>query len=117
MTETIESAAAVPDVRRWARIAIIGAVSVLVLACSWWRTPALFDLDDPYIVLHSAQVLASHRPDPIFGTPALTGVTSPAYLALVLAFLETHVPPVQALRLASAIGTAALAGAIWWAGA
>lgn len=91
--------------------------AVLALAGAWLVTPALFDLDDAYIVLHSAQVLASHHPDPIFGTPALTGITSPAYLALVLLFVEAHVPPLVALRIASVLGTAALAGAVWLAGA
>jgi len=95
----------------------MASAAILVVAGSWWLTPVIFDLDDAYIVLHSAQVIASHAPDPIFGAPALTGITSPAYLALVLLLIKVHVAPLVALRLASALGTAALAGAIWWAGA
>jgi hypothetical protein len=81
----------------------------------WWVMPALFDLDDAYIIAHSAQVVHSGV-DPVFGQPALTGVTSPAYLALVAAIVSSGADALFALRLAGALGICSIIVSLWYLG-
>jgi hypothetical protein len=86
-----------------------------VLACAitfvvaYLRTPPLFALDDAYISLHSARVLLSGH-DASFLAPAMTGVTSPAYVALLVALLVLKLP---ALRVATALGVTAFVAGVW----
>jgi len=76
--------------------------------------PRTIALDDSYISLHSARVLLSGHADPVFATPALTGITSPAYVALLLALLAAGFQHgVDALRAAAALGIAAYAAGLW----
>jgi hypothetical protein len=93
---------------RYARFLAIAAVA----GVAWLLTPAIFDLDDAYIALHSAQV-AVDGADPVFDVSALTGATSPVYVALLAALIHTGIPGLLALRLATAAGAAAYALALW----
>lgn len=85
-------------------------------AAAWWLTPPLPTLDDGYIILHSADAWRTGR-DAAYAAPPLTGVTSPAYLALVLVLqlagqaIGLSGPAV--LRAANAIGLAALFAGAW----
>jgi hypothetical protein len=65
----------------------------------------LFDLDDPYITLHSARVLLSGHDPNYDGTPPLVGATSPIELALVTLLLP-FAGPGWALHLANWLGIA-----------
>jgi len=77
---------------------------------SWWFVPVWPYLDDGYIILHSADVVLSGR-DAAYGSPALTGVTSPAYLALVVVLELLHVRGAPAIQVANILGlTASLFG-------
>ena len=87
-----------------------GAAS-LAVACGYvamhlLRARPVFPLDDPYIALHAAQVLHWGR-DPNFpGVPALYGVTSAPFLALVYLLLFA-LPPLLALDMACWLGVLA----------
>lgn len=83
-----------------------------VAAVAWLLTPAIFDLDDAYITLHSAQV-AVDGADPIFDAHALTGATSPLYVALLAALIHLGIPGLLALRVATAGGASAYVLALW----
>ena len=74
-------------------------------------TPALFDLDDAYIALHSAEA-AVRGGDMVYGAPPLAGATSPAYVAILTGALLVGVERLHALRLVSALGLAAYAFAL-----
>src|SRR5262249_21733670 len=87
------------------------AVTLLVVV-AWLLTPAFPPLDDGYISLDSAQSLLAGG-DAQYGSPPLTGVTSPPYTLLLLVLLAMHLPPLTALRLALALGLAALVLALW----
>src|SRR5262245_56144115 len=88
----------------------------LAVAGAFMLTPRLARLVDAYIALHSARVLLSGR-DPVFGVPALVGVTSRPYVALVAAILSAGVQTGDtALRLANALGLVAFAAAVWYLG-
>lgn len=70
------------------------------------RARPVFPLDDPYITLHAAQVLHLGR-DPNFpGVPALYGVTSAPFLALLYLLLFV-LPPLLALDMACWLGVLA----------
>src|SRR5262245_26501688 len=76
-------------------------------------TPHVFALDDGYIALHSARVLLSGY-DAVFRSPALTGVTSPAYVALLVALLRLGLSSgADALRFACVSGFVVYVTAIW----
>jgi hypothetical protein len=90
---------------------LTGAMTLLV-AGAVYLTPSTFALDDAYIALHSARVLVDGY-DPAFHTPALTGATSPAYVALLAALLRLHIPDLVALRVATAFGLTAFLLAVW----
>jgi hypothetical protein len=91
------------------------AVGLLIVAAtlSWVLTPLLPPLDDAYIALHSAQSVLRGS-DPSYGTPPLTGVTSPAYVALLTLVVWTTGSPLLALRIVNAGGLLAFATALWW---
>lgn len=77
--------------------------------------PRTFWLDDAYIPLHSARVALSGVTDPVFGSPALTGVTSPAYVAMLMGLLSVgFTRGLEALRIASALGVATYALGLWY---
>jgi len=75
-------------------------------------TPRIFVFDDPYITLHSADVLLSGS-DAVFGVPALVGVTSPIYLAVLVGLRFVGFSQLEALRCASALGTTLFLVAVW----
>ena len=85
---------------------------LLVFALAYVFTPALFELDDAYISLHSARALLSGG-DTVFGSPALTGVTSPPYVGLIAVLLAGGFP---ALRIATAAGLTAFTLSLWMLG-
>src|SRR5262245_57164996 len=88
----------------------------LAVAGAFMLTPRLARLVDAYIALHSARVLLSGR-DPVFGVPALVGVTSRPYVALVAAILGAGVQTGDtALRLSNACVLVAFAAAVWYLG-
>ena len=94
------------------RAVAVAAVPVAAVA-AYHLTPPLARLDDAYIALHSARVLLAGH-DPIFNVPALVGVTSPAYVALVAAILAAGVKVGDtALRAANALGIVAYGVAVW----
>jgi hypothetical protein len=97
------------SMKRWAEG--IGVTTVALVA-AFAATPRAFALDDAYIALHSARVVIGGH-DAVFGTPALTGVTSPAYVALLVVLLRLGVSDVQALQTAAALGLAAYIGGVW----
>src|SRR5438128_10490087 len=78
----------------------------MAIAAAYLVTPALFDLDDAYIALHSADV-AVRGSDLVYGAPALAGATSPAYVASLIGMLLVGVEGVYALRVVSALGLVA----------
>lgn len=83
--------------RSWFSYAIV-LVAVLAAFCIEHivrPTPA-FPYDDPYITLHSAQVLHAGFDAAYPGVPALFGVTSAPFLALIYLLLFIF-PPLQAL--------------------
>lgn len=77
-----------------------------------WLTPALPYLDDAYIVAHSAEVLRSGH-DAAFGVPALVGITSPGYLALVWLVQALGASPLLSLQIVTAAGCWLLALGAW----
>src|SRR4051812_13791878 len=91
-------------------------VVILIVALIGWADAQslhryLFDLDDPYITLHNAQVLLSGR-DPNYGAvPPLVGATSAIHLLLVTVLLCLSGPEV-ALHLANWLGIALYLGGI-----
>src|ERR1700758_1323589 len=85
-----------------ASLAVVCAYAVMHLV----RARPAFPLDDPYIALHAAQVLHWGR-DPNFpGVPALYGVTSAPFLALLYLLLFV-LPPLFALDAACWMGVLA----------
>jgi hypothetical protein len=78
---------------------------IVALGGAWILTPDLPTIDDGYIVLHSADVILAGR-DAVYDVPALTGVTSPAYLALVLLIEAIGIRGPLALYVASFSGLA-----------
>ena len=93
------------------RVLYLAAV-VLVAVAAWCVTPAVPDLDDAYIPLHSADsILAGH--DATYGTAPLTGITSPPYLLLILVLRAVGLPDLVALQVATAMGLTALVVSIW----
>lgn len=85
-----------------ASLAVVCAYAVIHLV----RARPVFPLDDPYIALHAAQVLHWGR-DPNFpGVPALYGVTSAPFLALLYLLLFV-LPPLLALDAACWLGVLA----------
>jgi len=96
-------------------IALIAALST-TFAVAFWLTPSFARLDDAYIALHSARVVLSGH-DPIYQVPALVGVTSPAYVALLTAIIGAGVRAgSSALRLANALGFVAYVSALLYLG-
>jgi hypothetical protein len=91
------------------------ALACLIAAAAFVLTPSLPWLDDGYISLDSAQSLLSGG-DVQYGSSPLTGVTSPPYVLLLALLLQAGMAPLLAMRIASALGLAALAGAVWWLG-
>lgn len=88
------------------------AALVIVAAAAWTATPSWPPLDDGYIALDSAQSLLAGG-DAQYGSPPLTGVTSPPFVLLITALLANRVPAVLALRIALALGLTALVAALW----
>jgi hypothetical protein len=86
---------------------------ILTYLGSWFVVRVPFRLDDPYILLHSADVLLSGGPDPIFGSPALTGVTSLPYFVLVLLVRSLGLGPIVTLRAVAALGLTAFVLGTW----
>jgi hypothetical protein len=84
----------------------------IAVAGAYAATPPLARLDDAYISLHSARVVLSGH-DSTFEVPALIGVTSPAYVALLALLLATGASAeLTALRLANTFGLVASVAAI-----
>ncbi len=92
--------------------AIAVAACALALALIAFPPPSL---DDAYIAVHSAQVLLSGH-DSAFDAPALSGITSPPYVAALAALLAAGAGPVAALRVMAAISFAVLLTALWLLG-
>jgi hypothetical protein len=88
------------------------AFVVLLAGAAWLLTPDVPWLDDAYISVDSAQSLLAGG-DAQYGAPSLTGVTSPPYVLLLSILLGLGFGPLSALRVASALGLAALALALW----
>jgi len=86
---------------RW-RLA--GALAIVPVA--YVCLPQAFSFDDAFIALHSARVLLAGV-DPVYGTPALVGATSPPYVALLAVFLRLGAGGVTALKIVTAFGVAA----------
>lgn len=91
-------------------LAVIAAIAAGVIA--WQLTPASPRLDDGLIALDSAQSLVAGS-DPQYGSPPLTGVTSPPYVLGIAVLLRVGFPALIALRVASALGLAAFTAALW----
>ncbi len=76
-------------------------------------TPAAFVLDDGYIALHSARAVVTGQ-DPVYGVPALTGATSPPYVALLVVLLRIGFwNRFEALRAATLLGVVAYVTGVW----
>jgi hypothetical protein len=88
------------------------AIVLLVVGTAWLLTPRLPDLDDAYIPLHSANSILAGG-DANYGTSPLTGITSPPYLLLLTTLRGIGLPPLLALRVATAMGLSALMLSIW----
>jgi hypothetical protein len=101
---------------RWTDQTLRPAVSWLVIAVGVYVAgPRTFWLDDAYIPLHSARVALSGITDPVFGSPPLTGVTSPAYVAMLMGLLSVGFNRgLEALRIASALGVATQVLGLWY---
>jgi hypothetical protein len=84
---------------------------VAVVAIAWLITPATPPLDDAYIVVHSSEVLR-RGVDAAYRAPALTGITSPAFLLIVFLF-QSLAGGLAGLRLATAAGVAAFVLGVW----
>lgn len=80
------------------------AVAAAYVAMHLARPMPIFPLDDPYITLHSAQVLHWGYDPNYIGVPALYGVTSAPFLALVYVLLFV-IKPLFALDAACWLGT------------
>ncbi|HWG17084.1 MAG TPA: hypothetical protein VN678_04435 [Acidobacteriaceae bacterium] len=89
---------------RWLPYAIVIAV-VLAGYCMEHalRPVPAFPYDDPYIDLHSAQVLHTGHDANYPGVPALFGVTSAPFVGLIYLLLFV-LPPLQALNAACWVG-------------
>src|SRR5690242_18042988 len=85
------------DSKPWLQHAVVWTI---VFAVVYRFMPDVFALDDAYITLHSARVLLTGK-DPVYGVPALVGITCPPYVALVALLLSLHLP---ALQIATALG-------------
>lgn len=79
------------------------ALAILQQIYQFYLHPIFFPLDDPYIVLHNAQILHSGTDANYPKIPALTGTTSAVHLALVT-FLIYWVNPVNAIWLTLWLG-------------
>jgi hypothetical protein len=97
-------------VSRWLAALMLWAI---VLVTAYGLTPTLAPLDDSYIALASAQSVVRGQ-DPHYGSPALVGVTSPAYVALLAGLLETGLAPLTALRVAGALSLTSLLASLGW---
>ena len=94
------------------RVAVLVIAGGIVLAVAWSVTPDIPRLDDGFISLHSAQsLMAGH--DSHYGSPPLTGVTSPPYTLLIAGLLAIGVAPLVALKAATALGLAAVIVSLW----
>jgi hypothetical protein len=71
---------------------------------AWFFYPNLFFFDDPYIVLHSVQVLHLGYDPNYLGSPALTGNSSPVHLALTY-LLSFVLSPLNAILVTNWIAT------------
>jgi len=94
------------------RYVVVGLVAIAVGVLAWILTPEIPRLDDGFISLESAQSLIAGR-DSHYGSPPLAGVTSPPYVLLIVGLLKTGLDPLMALRVVTAMGLAALVGALW----
>jgi len=84
----------------WERPPLAVCIAALV---AWAVAPALPYLDDSYIVLHAAQVIRTGQ-DTAYGASPLVGITSPAYLALVVVIEACGLAGQGALQVAGALG-------------
>lgn len=90
----------------------IFTVVVLLLCVSWFAAPTAPALDDAYIPVHAAHVLLDGH-DQRFGVPALTGATSPPYVAALTALIALGASDLTAIRILSALSLAAFVAAAW----
>jgi hypothetical protein len=104
---------AINRIERWASSHADALAVVAVALIAWLVTPRLPALDDAYIVLHSADVVRVGG-DSVYGVPALSGITSPAYLLLVLALQAFGADGLGALRIAGALGVTAYLAGVWF---
>jgi len=86
-------------------------VTLAAVAIAWLITPSAPPLDDAYIVVHSGDALRLGR-DSAYGVPALTGITSPAFLLLVL-ISQSIAGSLGGLRIAVALGVVAYTVGVW----
>lgn len=77
-------------------VVIAGILALLCGCYLYYLRPLGFPLDDPYIVLHNAQVLHWGHDRNYPGVPALDGSTSAVHLALVALFMF-WLTPIHAL--------------------
>src|SRR5262245_1320979 len=90
-------------------LALVGVAAAFAVAV----TPTSFSLDAAYITLHSARVVLSGH-DAVFDAPALTGVTSPVYAAILTALVGAGIfDELVALRVAVILGVLAYVSAVW----
>jgi hypothetical protein len=89
---------------------VLAAVLAGVVAIAF--TPARPWLDDAYIVMHSADVLRAGV-DPVYQVPALTGITSPAYLLLVYLLERIGCSGLLAVRIATIAGVWTFLIGVW----
>jgi hypothetical protein len=87
------------------------AAGCALFTAAWFLTPEIPRLDDGFISLHSAQSLIAGK-DSHYGSPPLAGVTSPPYVLLIVGLLTIGLPPLFALKTATALGLAALVSAV-----
>ena len=84
----------------------------LVCLAVYGASPHAFFLDDGYISVHSADVVLSGS-DPIFNAPALVGVTSPLYVAILVALRRIGFTDLGALRVAGSLGATLFLFGLW----
>jgi hypothetical protein len=98
---------------RWRQLFESPTAAVLAATVTAWAiTPLAAPLDDAYIVVHSGDVLRRGI-DAAYGVPALTGITSPAFLAVVVAAHLMATAGLAALRWAIVVGVIAYFLGVW----
>src|SRR5690348_17528802 len=90
-----------------------GAGIAAAVACAYLATPTVPRLDDPYIYLHSADVLRTGVDRAYPGVAPLVGITSPVFLLLVTLLRASGVHEMASLRVLGAGAIVTVLIAAW----